>query len=280
MGTRVRIAGALVAGGAVLATGCTQSGTAQSAGRATAPPSAGPSTGPSTGPSAGPSAGLGAPGAGPHTPAPAPRHRTLRPGARGAEVKVLQERLRGLHYDPGAVDGKYGQTTQMALWAFQKVNRLKRTGNVGTRVWTALDAPRAPRPLVKRGADERVEIDLRRQLLYVYKGGETALISHISSGGGYLFCARDPGSDTPRCRYAVTSTGDFRTGRRVGGWDHGTLGDLYKPVYFNGGIAVHGYPSVPLAPASHGCVRVPMHTSVLFQRLVGTGVRVHVRRPG
>jgi lipoprotein-anchoring transpeptidase ErfK/SrfK len=34
------------------------------------------------------------------------------------------------------------------------------------------------------------------------------------------------------------------------------LGDMWRPKYFNGGIAVHGSPSVPPYPASHGCVRV------------------------
>ena len=44
----------------------------------------------------------------------------------------------------------------------------------------------------------------------------------------------------------------------VDGWDPGPLGRLYRPRYFNGGIAVHGYPSVPSTPASHGCVRVTL----------------------
>jgi lipoprotein-anchoring transpeptidase ErfK/SrfK len=166
------------------------------------------------------------------------------------------------------------------VWAFQKVNRLKVSGTVGPRLWAALGAPRSPKPLTRHRERARVEIDLRRQLRVVYKAGEIALITHISSGSGEYYCAKDFGSDTPRCRYAVTSTGDFRTGRRVTGWDPSPLGQLYNPVYFNGGIAVHGYPSVPDGPASHGCVRVPMSTSTLFQKLVGTGVPVHVRRPG
>ena len=33
---------------------------------------------------------------------------------------------------------------------------------------------------------------------------------------------------------------------------------MYRPRYFNGGIAVHGYGSVPPYPASHGCVRVSL----------------------
>ena len=50
----------------------------------------------------------------------------------------------------------------------------------------------------------------------------------------------------------------FRVFRRVNGWDRSPLGTLYRPQYFNGGIAVHGYTSVPSTPASHGCVRVSL----------------------
>lgn len=267
---------ALFAGGVVLVAGCANTGDTRPAGAAqsrTAAPRA-PSS--PTLP--------GTPPTGSASPAPAPAgtppeaRRKLKPGARNADVRALQLRLKELHYDPGKIDGKYGPATQLAVWAFEKVNRIKPSGTVGKRVWRALAAPRTPKPLTKRREDDRVDIDLRRQYLVVYKDGAAALISHISSGGGYYYCAKDPGADKPRCRYAVTSTGDFRTGRRVNGWDNGPLGHLYNPVYFNGGIAVHGYPSVPLAPVSHGCVRIPMHTADLFPKLVGTNVPVHVRR--
>jgi peptidoglycan hydrolase-like protein with peptidoglycan-binding domain len=288
MGIQVRLAGALIVGGAVFAVGCAQSGAAAGAAKtpvrtgsaAATTASAGPSTTPvSAGPATVRPVASRAPGttATPGAPAAASHRRTLEFGDRNADVKALQERLRALHYDPGTADGRYGQTTQLALFAFEKVNRLKLTGIVGAGVWKALDAPKTPKPLLRDSARERVEIDLARQLLYVYRGGQVVLISHVSSGGGYRYCAKDPGSDTPRCRYAVTPAGDYLTGRRVGGWDTGPLGGLYKPVYFNGGIAVHGYPSVPLEPVSHGCVRVPMHTADVFQELVGDGVLVHVR---
>ena len=42
------------------------------------------------------------------------------------------------------------------------------------------------------------------------------------------------------------------------GFDPSPLGTLYDPMYFTGGYAIHGNPSVPPYPASHGCVRVPM----------------------
>jgi lipoprotein-anchoring transpeptidase ErfK/SrfK len=44
--------------------------------------------------------------------------------------------------------------------------------------------------------------------------------------------------------------------RQVNALDRGPLGDLWRPKYFNGGIAVHGSPSIPGYPASHGCARV------------------------
>jgi hypothetical protein len=40
------------------------------------------------------------------------------------------------------------------------------------------------------------------------------------------------------------------------GWWEGDLGEIYRPKYFVGGVAVHGSNSIPNYPASHGCVRV------------------------
>jgi peptidoglycan hydrolase-like protein with peptidoglycan-binding domain len=247
----------------LLVAGCTASSSSPVGNEVVASPPAAPSVSPTP------------------TPTPTPTavvHKVLKPGAKGEDVRVLQRTLASLHYDPGTVDGRYGQGTLWAVWAFEKVNKLKVGGTVGKKVWAALEAPKEPRALTAKREADRVDIDLKRQFLVVYQGGKVALISHISSGGGYEYCAKDIGGTVPRCRYAVTQLGDFQTGRRVTkAWDTGPLGHLYAPVYFNGGIAVHGYPEVPAYPASHGCVRVPLHTMDLFQDVVGTGVPVHVR---
>jgi len=222
------------------------------------------------------------PSASPTSPTPTPtptRRRRLKPGAKGPDVKELQRRLKELHYDPGKIDGKYGASTEMAVWAFQAVNRMKKKSTIGASFWKALDDPKRPRPVAKKREKERVDVDLKRQYLVLYKNGEPRLISHISSGSGEYYCAKDRGATVPRCRYATTGTGDFRTGRRFAGWETSPLGRLYNPIYFNGGIAFHGALSVPKYPASHGCVRMPMHIAEYFPDLVGTGVPVHVRRP-
>jgi lipoprotein-anchoring transpeptidase ErfK/SrfK len=44
--------------------------------------------------------------------------------------------------------------------------------------------------------------------------------------------------------------------QREQGWWEGDLGQIYRPKYFVGGVAIHGSNSVPDYPASHGCVRV------------------------
>src|SRR5262249_61511256 len=80
---------------------------------------------------------------------------------------------------------------------------------------------------------------------------------------------------------AVASTGTPPAGNydfqwHVNGWREGSLGRLYNPWYFNGGIAVHGYPSVPTYPASHGCARIPMHIADYFGTLVYKNMPVYV----
>ena len=38
--------------------------------------------------------------------------------------------------------------------------------------------------------------------------------------------------------------------------DNPLNGNMYKPIYFDGGLAIHGANTVPTAPASHGCARL------------------------
>ena len=60
--------------------------------------------------------------------------------------------------------------------------------------------------------------------------------------------------------------------RKVGGWDW----VLWYPMYFLRGFAIHGYPSVPAYPASHGCVRVPMWIAPQLYSSMGYGQTIYV----
>ncbi|CAN5182236.1 hypothetical protein BH24ACT1_BH24ACT1_05720 [soil metagenome] len=192
-------------------------------------------------------------------------------GAESEEVAAMQRRLTELRFDPGAADGVFGQATTYAVQAFQKLQGMEPTGEVTPAVEAALAAPIQPTPLVPDGGADRVEIDLSRQLLFLYQGGDLRLISHISSGNKERYCAKGG------CGTAITPVGAHRFMWRYPGWRTSRLGKLYNPVYFTGsGIAIHGSGSVPTYPASHGCVRIPMHIAEYFPDLVSKGDAVYV----
>jgi len=168
-------------------------------------------------------------------------------------VRALEDRLSELHY---AVirDGKFGQDDRDALFAFQKVEGLPRTGAPDKTVWARLLV--AHTPLARYGGDH-VEVDKGRQVVFVVRHGEVVLIVPTSTGAT---------GNTP--------LGVWHVYRKVAGFDW----VLYYPSYFLRGFAVHGYPDVPPYPASHGCARIPMWiaTAVYAQMAPGSTVYVYV----
>ncbi|MDA0637761.1 L,D-transpeptidase family protein [Nonomuraea sp. MCN248] len=203
----------------------------------------------------------------------------LKLGAKGKAVVWMQKRLRELGYRPGRIDGRYGGTTLAAVWAFQKVNGITPTSTIGATTWRALERPRLPKVLAANGRKTRAEVNLTSQIMTLYVNGELKLISHMSSGSGVPYCETTvwQGKEQRFCGSATTPTGTFKTTWRRDGWHKSYLGELYNPIFFNGGIAFHGALSVPLHPASHGCVRLPMNVAEELPGLLGTGVPVHVR---
>ncbi|MFE1166199.1 peptidoglycan-binding protein [Nocardiopsis sp. NPDC058789] len=174
----------------------------------------------------------------------------LRTGDSGAQVNALQERLSELGYWIDGVDGEFGPHTEQAVIALQKAAGIDRDGIVGPATRTALDEGTVPSATSSGTA---VEIDLERQLLLVVVDGAVEKVIHTSTGSGQPYEGSD-GSE----RIATTPTGEYSVFRDVDAWDPGPYGALYRPKYFNGGIAVHGYPSVPAQPASKGCARVSL----------------------
>jgi len=210
------------------------------------------------------------------TTAPAPKRVAkplpgLGPGARGQVVLDLEKRLDAMHYDVGAVDGVFDSNTTNGVIAFQKVNGMARTGWATDDVLLKSLTSGPPGPLVPGGGATRVEVDIPRQVLFLYQGNALYKILPVSTGNGARFCVDG------RCTRAVTPGGSFRVTRRVTGWDSGPLGRLHNPLYFNGGIAIHGAPSVPTYPASHGCVRIPMSASPWMPSKVPNGTPVYVQ---
>lgn len=64
---------------------------------------------------------------------------------------------------------------------------------------------------------------------------------------------------------------------RVVRWRQSSLGLLWRPNYFHGGVALHGSTSVPTYAASHGCgrVTVPAMDRIWSQLFIGEPVHVY-----
>jgi len=162
-------------------------------------------------------------------------------GSSGPAVAALRQQLLNLGYHQATSAASYGYDLVDAVIAFQKVEGLSRTGTVTPEVWQALATAQRPKPRYTAQGDH-LEVDKGHQVLLVVRGGQTQWVLPVSTGGY--------GRYTPE--------GTFSIIRKVTGNDPSPLGVLYDPMYFVGGYAIHGNPSVPSYPASHGCVRVPM----------------------
>jgi hypothetical protein len=133
--------------------------------------------------------------------------------------------------------------------------------------------------MVSDGNGDRVEVDLSRQTLQIWRGGQLFKVLGVSTGTGKRYCdTTDTGKRV--CGIATTPTGRFAFSRRIPGRRKSELGILLDPVYFTGGYAVHGSPSVPASPASHGCIRIPLWESKAFFNEVPLGTQMIVIKDG
>ncbi|WP_245861933.1 peptidoglycan-binding protein [Phycicoccus duodecadis] len=171
----------------------------------------------------------------------------LRYGDSGPEVLAVQQRLTTLGYWLGPADGNFGALTQQAVFALQKSAGLSRDGIVGPKTRAALTAGTRPRATLSGNG---IEIDLERQVLMVVRQGAPTVILNTSTGSGEQYTSKGHTST------AYTPTGTFTVFRQVDGQDDSDLGSLWRPKYFYRGWAVHGSPSIPPYPASHGCARL------------------------
>jgi N-acetylmuramoyl-L-alanine amidase len=195
----------------------------------------------------------------------------LRSGSDGAEVAALQRRLAELGYQVHEADGEFGPETHHAVVAFQKVNRLGRDGVVGPVTRRALERPRVPRPRSGK-AGFHVEADLTLQVVYLVKDGKIQEILDASSASGQTYVVKGD------VRVAVTPLGSFQIQRKIDAWRKSELGLLYRPAYFTGGYALHGAPSVPPFPASHGCIRITTTAMDRWFDKLPVGTPMHVYR--
>ena len=175
----------------------------------------------------------------------------------GTPTRAAQKKLISLGFWLKKPDGRFEDTTRQAIMAFQKYYRLKPTGSI--TLGTAYLLNTATEPAAADSTDGTfAEVDKQRQLLFLVVEGETVAVLNASTGDDREYEEPDANSPGVIIRgVALTPEGTFKIDReRPDGWWVGDLGQIYRPKYFIGGVAIHGSTSVPAYPASHGCVRV------------------------
>lgn len=195
--------------------------------------------------------------------------RTLYQGLSGPDVLLVEQRLAAQRYDVGKVDGYFDYDLRHAVLAFQKVERLARTGTWAAAERARVLDPNGFTPRYRTSAMS-VEVDITRQVMVLAKNGVVIRVVDVSSGSEQVYYQNGVR------QVAHTPRGSFRIFKKIDGIRVSDLGELYRPSYFYKGWAIHGSGSVPGYPASHGCVRItnPV-TNRLFSTLV-VGTRVFV----
>jgi hypothetical protein len=176
---------------------------------------------------------------------------------RGDELRDAAARLAKLGYGAGP----------NALIAFQKYEGRKITGQLTRADFDAI--MNASAPLAKDSGYKHVEVDIDRQVLLLTDDeGAVRKILPVSTGSEKHY------SEKGMSGLAYTPKGRFRIYAKLSGWRKSPLGLLYYPNYFSDGLAIHGNPSVPRSPQSHGCIRIPMSAAIEMSKAMPVGTIV------
>ena len=182
----------------------------------------------------------------------APRAST--PALTRVEVTQAHARLAEMGFGKGA----------SALKTFQKFEGRKANGRLTREEFDAVMS--ASPPEAKDKGYRHVEVDLDRQVLLLTDDeGVVKQVLPVSTGSNKQY------REKTMSGLAYTPRGRFRIYSKIAGWRKSPLGLLYYPSYFSDGLAIHGNPSVPDTPQSHGCIRIPMSAAVEISRQLPVG---------
>lgn len=183
---------------------------------------------------------------------------SLSRGPKAGEIAIQGRSLQNEPL-PKLIDG----TELVAVPDLAAVGLLVRAGTNGS----TLTLRSGDRELAVAIRPKRVEVNLATQQLQAWQGNRLVLQSRISSGRG-----------------GRTPTGNFKAGPYKARMHYSSIYDnapMPWSVQIHGHVFIHGFPSVPKYPASHGCIRLPLgegNPARFFYQWVETGTPVEVVR--
>ena len=182
------------------------------------------------------------------------------------EVETQQAKLNTLFAGYGIrellVDGISGSVTQQRLCAFRLAAGLPvstkdmAAGSEEEQLLMATET--LPIPFTSAILAERwALIDETCQIMFVGVGTERLQFVFPTSSGLADFPTR-PQTRSSAFKYdsASNNNGWHNSTDFPAAEDNPLNGNMYKPIYFDNGQAIHGANNVPRSPASHGCLRL------------------------
>ncbi|MEK6283866.1 MAG: L,D-transpeptidase family protein [Acidobacteriota bacterium] len=191
-----------------------------------------------------------------------------RPSLTAVQTREAERRLSEMGYWTGAVDGRFDSATRSALIAFQKWEGRPITGQLTLDELEAIRTSTSPK--ARELGYGHVEVDLDRQVLILVNDDGSVRVLPVSTGSGKRFM------DDGQMSVAHTPRGRFLVYDKIVGWEKGAFRAMYYSNYISGGVAIHGYHSVPIQPESHGCIRIPIFAAREVSKLLPIGTIVLV----
>ena len=185
-----------------------------------------------------------------------------------AQAKEAERRLSDMGYWTGPVDGRFDPATQSALIAFQKWEGRTITGRLTLDELEAIRTSNPPR--ARESGYAHVEVDIDRQVLLIVNDDGKVRVLPTSTGNGKEYL------DEGQTSIAYTPRGRFLVYNKLVGWEQSEFRSAYYSNFISGSVAIHGYPTVPTEPASHGCIRIPIFAAREVSKLMPLGTIVLV----
>ncbi len=200
----------------------------------------------------------------PVEPQPSPSETTVPPTPTVAPGLAMESALAALGLPTGRVDGVVNKYTRRAVCVYRDLNglgasRRNPSATLTAQITSSTELPLLPRKLF----GVKALVNRTCQAAYVTNNaGVIVRVLPVSTG-------KDNG-------FHATRTGFKRVYFKFNAWQRSTLfpepdgrPGLYRPIYFDRGIAFHGVRKpIKTSPKSHGCVRTwPKHQDWLWKRL-------------
>ncbi len=182
-----------------------------------------------------------------------------------AQQAKLNELFANKGLSPLTVDGQSGRQTRQQLCAARVALDIPVSRDdmapgsleeIALMQVNALPTPQAA-PVQ---AGRWVLIDQTCQVMFVGDGPNNIVFVFPTSTGLPQYRTRDQ-SASRVFRYdpATANAGWHDSSQYPAASDNPLNGNMYKPLYFDNGQAIHGANTVPTSPASHGCARLRVH---------------------